>query len=401
MGFLAKSANPSIVDSPQALADMLGLSYESVTGVNVSPETAMRFTTVFSCVRVIAESIGLMPVTLKRRVGDSRVDVPNHPLDRILRVAPNEFMTAAEWHELLGMSLAQHGNFYAWKNVVRGELRELLPLRAGCVMPKLDENWNVTYQVTFPNGTTRTLPASDVLHVRLFSRDGLIGLNPIQQNRDAIGLGIAAERQGSRWFKQGTRLSGVLSTDGALKDDAYKRIRADWERTYSGDENAWKVAILEAGLKFQPVAMSAADVQWIDGRKMQRSEICGLYRVPPHKIGDLERATFTNIEQQSLDFVIDCIVPYVVKIEQRYLVSLMSQKDQADHYARFNLNALLRGDMQTRAAFYMRLQQCGALSSNEIRALEDMNPREGGDVYLTPVNMAVNGEAGKDKGNAG
>ncbi|MCW3678858.1 phage portal protein, partial [Burkholderia cenocepacia] len=139
--------------------------------------------------------------------------------------------------------------------------------------------------------------------------------------------GIAAERQGSRWFKQGTRLSGVLSTDGALKDDAYKRIRADWERTYSGDENAWKVAILEAGLKFQPVAMSAADVQWIDGRKMQRSEICGLYRVPPHKIGDLERATFTNIEQQSLDFVIDCIVPYVVKIEQRYLVSLMSQKD--------------------------------------------------------------------------
>ncbi|WP_186145468.1 phage portal protein [Burkholderia gladioli] len=399
MGFFAKSAGPGVIDSPQALADMIGLSYESLTGVNVSADTAMRFSTVFSCVRVISESLGMLPCSLKRRVGETRSNASDHPVDRIIRVAANEFMTTAEWNELVGLTLAQHGNFYAWKNVVRDELRELLPLNPACVTPELDAAWNVTYQVTFPSGATRTLGASEVLHIRLFARDGLTGINPIQYNRETIGLGIAAERQGARWFKQGTRISGVLSTDGSLKDDAYKRIRADWERTYSGDENAWKVAILEAGLKFQPVAMSAADVQWLEGRKMQRSEICGLYRVPPHKIGDLERATFTNIEQQSLDFVIDCMVPYVVKIEQRYAASLLSPKDQAEYYAHFNLNALMRADMQTRSNFYMRMQQCGALSANEIRALEDLNPREGGDVYLTPVNMAVNGGSGKDKGN--
>lgn len=400
MGFLVKSGGTTVIDTPQKLADMLGMSYESLAGISVSPATAMRFSTVFACVRVIAESIGILPCELFEKRDDGRFTAAKHPVHRLIKVAPNEFMTAAEWKELVGSCLASRGNFFAWKNVVRGELRELLPLNPSCVEPKLGDDWKLVYRVTFPGGRVMTLPQDQVLHIRLMSNDGVNGLSPIAQARESIGLGMAAERQGARMFRQGTKLSGVLSTDGELKDAAYKRVRDSWDATYSGSENAYKVAILEGGLKFSPISMTASDAQWLEGRKFQRSDIYGIFRVPPHKAGDLERSTNNNIEHQGREFVTDCLMPYLTKIEERYNVSLLTPAEQGRYYTKHNVNALLRGDMTARSNWLGRLIQNGMLSPNEGRELEDMNPREGGDVYLTPVNMAIDGKLIEGKGNA-
>lgn len=400
MGLLAKSGGTTIVDTPQKLADMLGVTYESLSGVQVTPETAMRFATVFTCIRVISESIGILPCELFEKRENGRFPASDHPVHRLIKVAPNEFMTAAEWKEMLGACLASRGNFYAWKNVVRGELRELLPLNPACVTPKLSDQWKLTYRVTFPSGRVLTLPQDQVLHIRLMAKDGVTGMSPIEYARESIGLAKAAEQQGARMFKQGTRLSGVLSTDGELKESAYKRVRDSWETTYSGSENAYKVAILEGGLKFSPISMSASDAQWVEGRKLQRSEIYGAFRVPAHKAGDLERSTNNNIEHQGREFVTDCLMPYLTKIEERYNLSLLSPADQARFYTKHNVNALLRGDMTARSNWLGKLIQNGMLSPNEGRELEDMNPREGGDVYLTPANMAIDGKLIEGNGNA-
>jgi len=389
-------SDPVLIDTPQKLADMLGAGYEASSGILVSHGAAQRFSTVAACMRVIYETVGALPLTLKEVSDDgiSKADAVKHPLYRILKINPNEFMTAAEFKELMAGHLASCGNFYAYKNIVRGELRELLPLTPASVTPKLDDNWTVTYQVTFANGKTATLTQAEIFHVRLRTRDGLTGISPIAQARDAIGLGMAAELEGARMYKQGVKLSGVLSTDGALSDEAYARIKTSWADTYSGAGNAYKAAILEAGLKFTPNAMTATDAQWIEARKYQRSEIAGIWRVPPHKIGDLEHATFSNIEHQSQEFITDCLMPYLVKIEERVNLSLLSPKDQAKYFAKFNVNALLRGDMTARGNFYQKLLQAGAISPNEIRDFEDWNPRDGGDIYLTPMNMAINAKEG-------
>jgi HK97 family phage portal protein len=400
MGLLSRffrKADPVVISTPEELAAVIGATWDSSAGVAVSPETAMRFSTVYACVRVIAESIGALPLVLYRDNGAKGERETRHPLHRVLTVAPNPYMTPAEFKELMASCLASNGNFYAYKVWALGELVELLPIDPSRVAPKLREDWSVVYEVTFPDARRAVLTQDELWHVRLFGRDGLLGRSPISQAREDIGAAIAAQRMGGASFKNGSKLSGVLHTDGTLKDDAYQRIRASWQDTYGGVDNANKVAILEGGLKFQSVQMSAADAQWIESRKMSRSEIAGTFRVPPHKIGDLERATFSNIEHQAQEFVTDCLLPYLVKIEQRINAGLLPKEDVGRYYAKFTLNGLLRGDAKSRAEFYTRMVQNGAMSPNEIRALEDMNPRDGGDIYLTPLNMAVNGQPIKEQ----
>jgi HK97 family phage portal protein len=261
----------------------------------------------------------------------------------------------------------------------------------------------VTYQVTFPDGKIMNLPQSDVFHVRVFSFDGLNGLDPISYMRESLGEGIASDIQAGKQFAQGAKLSGVLSTDGVLKDDAYQRIRESWQATYGGTDNAYKVAILENGLKFGPISMTNEQAQFLDLRKYKRGEVAGLYRVPPHMIGDVDRSTSwgSGIEQQNIGYVMYCLMAYLTAIEARIRVNLIPEREQATKYAKFNVNALLRGDMKARGEFYTKQVQNGALSPNEIRELEDMNPREGGDVYLTPANMLINGKPANDGGNDG
>lgn len=388
-----KSTDFRIVSSKQ-LAELIAGGGSS-SGVSVTPQTAMAHAAVFACVRVLAESAGQLPLQVYRRSGRERLKAEDHALYKLLHWEPNAYQTAQEFVECVVAHLALRGNFYGYLNrgSLGGEVREILPLNPGCVTPVLSDTYELAYKVRYSSGKEDVLPPSSVLHIRLFSLDGITGLSPITQARESIGLSMATEKHGARLFSNGARPGGVLSTPKVLSPEASKRMREDWTLRHEGVENAHRIAILEEGLAWTQTGLSSEDSQFLETRKYQRSEIAGVFRVPPHMIGDLDKATFSNIEHQGLEFVTNGLMPYLTRIEGRVSKQLVSEEERATVYAKFSVQALLRGDMKTRAAYYQTLEQCGALSPNEIREYEDLNPREGGDVYLTPMNMASTGDA--------
>lgn len=380
------------------LADVLA-SYGSSTeaGVYVSDKSALHYLTVLSCIRVISESVGMLPLNIYRKNGESRSLATDSPLYNLLAVQPNGFQTASEFWEMAVAHLAWKGNFYAYKVLGGdGRLLELIPIPPDSVSVDQRGDYSLKYEVTFKNGKGGIYESADIFHVRRLSLNGYTGLNPIAYARESLGLGIATQKHGAKLFSNGARPGGVLSTDQVLKDDSYNRIRESWDAAHAGVDNAHRTAILEAGLKFQSIGMTAEDSQFLETRKYQRSEICGLFRVPPHMIGDLEKATFSNIEHQSLQFVTQTLGPYLTAIESRIRSDLVQPRNRGRLFARFDVTELLRGDMAGRSAYYREMSNLGAMSPNEIRVREGMNPREGGDIYLTPLNMAVNGQPQKE-----
>ncbi len=352
---------------------------------------------VFSCAKVISESIGQLPLSLYERQGETRVSAHNHSLSRLLTVNPNEFQTIAEYKEMVGLHLALRGNHYAHINrLSSGEVYELLPLDPDAVTPKF-EDWKLTYEVNTKRGKDVLLP-KDILHIKLFTFDGVNGISPLRQNRETLINAHNMRRHSNRTFGDGGRTATVISTAAQLKKEQRDELRTSWDSIFDNDGHA--TAILGGDAKVQRLGLTAEDLQYIEQSKFSRSEIAGIYRVPPHMIGDLEKATFSNIEHQGTEFVTACLMPYLVKIEQRLVMSLLPQSERSRYFAKFNVNALMRGDMKSRSDFYTKQIQNGALSPNEVRALEDMNPREGGDIYLTPLNMAINGKPiGEQSGN--
>ncbi|GAA3721174.1 phage portal protein [Oceanisphaera sediminis] len=394
--FGAKSA-PVAIDTPEKLAAALGAGYETVTGQTISTTRAMQMTTVFGCVRVLAESVGMLPCRLVKETGRERETASGHRLHQLINMSPNGYMTAQEFWELLMVCLCLRGNFFAYKVWAMGHVVELLPIDPGSVKPKLGDDWTVTYEVTFRDGSKRTLTQDDIWHVRLFTLDGLNGLNPIAYARQAIALGLSTEEHGSRLFTNGAVTSGVLATEQQLSDEAFTRLKDQFHGEHMGTANAYKPMILEMGLNWKPISLNAEDSQFLETRKMQRDEICAIFRVPPHLVASLEKATFNNVENLGLAFVNYSLVPYLTRIEHRIRVGLLSEKDRANHYAKFNAGALLRGDLKGRYESYGKGIQWGILSPNDCRELEDLNPRAGGDVYLTPMNMTTNPEAGNNE----
>lgn len=365
---------------------------EAMSGVVVTPSAALQFAPVFACIRVLAESIGQLPLHMFKQKGDQKLLARDHGLFGLLYASPNSYQTSQEWRELVVAHLCLRGNHYSYINRVGGSVLELLPLNPDSVTVKQDENYEVRYQVQFSDGSRDILAADQVLHIKLQSIDGLTGISPIKQAQNAIGLGISTEKYGSLLFKNGGRPGGILTTEGKLSEDQVKLIRDQWNSTHGGGDNSHKVAIMQGGLTWASVSMAAEDAQFLETRKFQRSEIAGIFRVPPHMIGDLEKATFSNIENQGLEFVIHTLMPWLTRIEQRINHQLLTTAEKKRHFVKFNVRGLLRGDMKNRAEFYTKMVNMGAMSPNEIRELEDMNPRDGGDIYLTPLNMAINGE---------
>ncbi|QSR35560.1 phage portal protein [Marinobacterium iners] len=397
MGIISKifgrKASPDVIDTPEKLAAYLGVSAETFTGRQVTAKTAMQLVTVFACIRVLSESVGMLPCKLMTEQGNTRRAATSHPLYELLSLAPNNYMTAQEFWELVIACLGLRGNFYAYKVVVMGKVKELLPIDPGAVKPKILDDWSIVYEVTFRNGTKDVLTQDEIWHVRTLTLDGLTGLNPVAYARQAIALGLATEEHGARLFKNGAVTSGVLHTEQRLSDDAFKRLQKQFQEDHAGLTNAHKPMILEMGLDWKPVALDQQDSQFLETRKFQRDEICAIYRVPPHMVANLERATFSNIEHQAMSFVNYSLVPYLTRIENRIRVGLLSKQDRATHYAKFNAGALLRGDQKSRFESYGQGINWGILSPNECRDLEDLNPRDGGDIYLTPVNMTTRPEA--------
>ncbi|HDU8566874.1 TPA: phage portal protein [Morganella morganii] len=383
--------------SSSELSEMIGLTYDTYSGRRVSPQLAMQLTAVFSCVRVLAESVGMLPCSLYEQLDRGNRRAVRERLNKLLSTKPNNYMTPQEFWELLIACLCLRGNFYAYKVKALGEVVELLPLDPSSVTPKLNSKWEPEYQVTFPDGKRDTLTQDDIWHVRIFTLDGLTGLSPIAYAKQAVGLGLATEEHGSRLFGNGAVTSGVLQTDQYLKDDAYERLKTDFENRHQGLANAHKPMILEMGLKWQQISMTSEDAQFLETRKFQLEEICRIFRVPLHMIQNTDRATFNNIENLGIGFINYSLVPYLTRIEQRINVGLVKPSKQGVFYAKFNTGALLRGDMKSRFDAYATGINWGIYSPNECRELEELNPRDGGDIWLTPMNMTTKPESTPEK----
>lgn len=385
------------------LKDTLVGGTAATSGVTVSEASALGSAAVYACVRVLAESVGQLPLKVFRRLpSGGRLPDDEHPLYPLLHDLPNPEMTAYEFRMALQGHLALWGNAYA--EVERdafGRVTGLWPLRPDRMTVSRNERRERVWLYRLPDGvdvkwtwTNPTRQPAPILHLRGLSSDGFLGYAPLQMLREAIGLAIATEEYGARLFSNSATPRGVLQTPNRLSEDAAKRLKSSWEAAHRGLERAHRVAVLEEGIAWQAIGMSAEDAQFLESRKFQVSEIARIFRVPPHMIGDLDRATFSNIEHQSLEFVQHALMPWLVCWEQACARDLLSVKGFVSHQIRFVVQGLLRGDLKSRYEAYAIGRQWGWLSADDIRALEDMNPLPDGKggQYLVPLNMNPAGE---------
>ena len=365
----------------------------SASGVVVTAQTALQSAAVYSSVKVLAESIGMLPLNLYRKeTNGSRTLMQAHSLHTLVHDQPNEWMSSVEFWEMMVISLNLRGNAFAYINRNRsGQVVELLPLHPEMVRVEMGSDYRLVYEVTMPDGSLQRFGVGDIFHVRGLTLNGWQGISPIAYARESIGLSLATEKFGGQLFKNGAKMGGVLEHPGKLSKDSYERIKTSFDEAHSG-ENAHKTALLEEGMKFSRISLSANDSQFLETRKYQRSEIAAIFRVPPHMIGDLEKATFSNIEQQSLEFVNYSLMPWLVRIEKAIKRDLMNPAERKNLTAKFNVSGLLRGDATARSALSHNGILDGWMTLNEARAAESelgivLNPIEGLDLPLIPLNM--------------
>lgn len=391
MGRFGKREKRSGTDivANQKLTDFIrGTDLDESAGVSVTEDTALTTTAVYACIKVIAESIASLPLHLIREKGEIRSRARDHPLYGVLHDLANEETTSLNFREAMFASLLLWGNAYA--KIERdefGHVKALWFLRPKNMDVSRDKDDKIVYKYSNPNGTVKEYRASDIFHVLGFSLDGIKGISPIRQAKQTIGLTMATEEYGAKFFSNGARPGGVLETAGVVKDP--ERLRSAWNAQFQGSRNGHRVAVLEEGVKYHTIGIPPDEAQFLETRKFQLSEICRIFRVPPHMIADLDRATFSNIEHQSIEFVQHTLRPWIVRFEQAVYKSLLNEWERKTYYARFNVDGLLRGDYQSRMQGYAIGRQNGWLSANDIRELEDMNPIEGGGVYLVNGNMTV------------
>lgn len=376
----------------------LDTGQQSNSGVEVDEESALKISTVYACVKVISETIASLPLNLLKELtnGDSE-KAKQHPLYTILKDVPNSEMSSFTFREMLMTNLLLWGNAYALiKRNKNGEITELYPLKSKNMVVERDMTTNaIKYTYTNNRGITKTYSPKQIFHIPAFSFDGIIGVSPITYAREAMGLALATEEFGARFFGNGARPGGVLEHPGVLKDP--EKLRESWNKVYQGTANSHKVAVLEEGMKYHEIGMSPEDSQFLQTRSFQIAEICRIFRVPPHMVGDLSRSTFSNIEHQSIDFVVHTIRPWLVRWEQAIARALLNEEERTIYYAKFNVDGLMRGDFVTRMNGYAIARQNGWMSANEIRALENMNKipaDQGGDLYLLNGNMITAMNAG-------
>ena len=376
----------------------------STAGKYVNERSAMQMTAVYSCVRILAEAVAGLPLHLYRYTKDGgKEKAIDHPLYLLLHDEPNPEMSSFVFRETLMTHLLLWGNAYA--QIIRNgknEVIALYPLMPNKMSVDRDENGQLyyTYQRSTDeahtmDGSSVILKAQDVLHIPGLGFDGLVGYSPIAMAKNAIGMAIACEEFGAKFFANGAAPSGVLEHPGTIKDPG--RVREAWQSQFGGSSNSGKVAVLEEGMKYTPISISPEQAQFLETRKFQINEIARIFRVPPHMVGDLEKSSFSNIEQQSLEFVKYTLDPWVIRWEQSLMRALLTQDEKKMYFAKFNLDGLLRGDYQSRMNGYAIGRQNGWMSANDIRELENLDripTEEGGDLYLINGNMLPMKNAG-------
>ncbi|OUQ14976.1 phage portal protein [Lachnoclostridium sp. An14] len=376
----------------------------STSGKRVNERTAMQMTAVYSCVRILSEAVASLPLQFYRYNADSgKEKAVDHPLYFLLHDEPNPEMTSFVFRETLMTHLLLWGNAYSQiiRNA-RGEIIALYPLMPDRMEVNRDQDGQIYYEYYLSSddahtmkGTSVRLQEQDVLHIPGLGFDGLVGYSPIAMAKNAIGMAIACEEYGAKFFANGAAPSGVLEHPGTIKDPS--RVRESWQATFGGSANANKVAVLEEGMKYTPISISPNEAQFLETRKFQIDEIARIFRVPPHMVGDLEKSSFSNIEQQSLEFVKYTLDPWVARWEQAMVRALLTPEEKKKYFFKFNVDGLLRGDYQSRMAGYVTARQKGWMSANDIRELENLDriPAEaGGDLYLINGNMTKLEDAG-------
>lgn len=369
----------------------------STAGKNVNERSAMQMTAVYACVRILSEAIAGLPLHMYQyKDGGGKKKAFDHSLYHLLHDEPNPEMTSFVFRETLMTHLLLWGNAYA--QIIRngkGEVIALYPLMPNRMTVNRDSNGMLYYQYQKSNddaptmeGSLFILSPSDVLHVPGLGFDGLVGYSPIAMAKNAIGLSIAAEEYGAKFYANGAAPSGVLEHPGVLKDPA--KVRDSWNAAFGGSANSHKIAVLEEGLKYTPISISPNEAQFLETRKFQLDEIARIFRVPPHMIGDLERSTFSNIENMSREFVTYTLSPWMARWEQSLSRVLLSEDEKKTYFFKFNVDGLLRGDYQSRMQGYSVGIQNGFMCPNDVRELEDLDliPDElGGNKFIVNGNM--------------
>lgn len=376
----------------------------TTSGKTVNERTAMQTTAVYACVRILAETIASLPLHTYKHTENGKEKAIEHSIYNLLADEPNSEMTSFVFRETLMSHLLLWGNAYA--QIIRdgrGNVIGLYPLLPNKMTVNRSSNGEIYYiysRYSHENPNIEHygnvyLQNHEVLHIPGLGFNGLVGYSPIAMAKNAVGMSIACEEYGASFFANGANPGGVLEHPGVVKDPA--RVRESWNSVYQGTGNAHKVAVLEEGMKFQSIGIPPEQAQFLETRKFQINEIARLFRIPPHMVGDLEKSSFSNIEQQSLEFVKYTLDPWVIRWEQAMKKALLLPSEKKDYFIKFNVDGLLRGDYQSRMNGYATGRQNGWLSSNDIRELENLNKiREelGGDLYLVNGNMTKLQDAG-------
>ena len=395
-------------DKPVDKAADAGYSFlfgRTTSGKPVNERTAMQTTAVYACVRILAEAIASLPLHVYEYQDDGgKKLVHDHPLYYLLHDEPNPEMTSFVFRETLMSHLLIWGNAYA--QIIRdgaGRVLGLYPLLPDKMEVQRDDRGNIYYVYSrnsdenpmFKEYGNIRLKAEDVLHIPGLGFDGLIGYSPIAMAKNAVGMTLACEEYGASFFANGANPGGVLEHPGVLKDPS--KVRESWNSVYRGVNNAHKIAVLEEGMKYQQIGIPPEEAQFLETRKFQINEIARLYRIPPHMVGDLDKSSFSNIEQQSLEFVKYTLDPWVIRWEQSLQRSLLLLGEKGKYFIKLNVDGLLRGDYQSRMNGYAVGRQNGWFSANDIREMENMNPipdEEGGNLYLVNGAMTKLADAG-------
>lgn len=395
-------------DMPVDKAADAGYSFlfgRTTSGKPVNERTAMQTTAVYACVRILAEAIASLPLHVYEYQDDGgKKLVHDHPLYYLLHDEPNPEMTSFVFRETLMSHLLIWGNAYA--QIIRdgaGRVLGLYPLLPDKMEVQRDDRGNIYYVYSrnsdenpmFKEYGNIKLKAEDVLHIPGLGFDGLIGYSPIAMAKNAVGMTLACEEYGASFFANGANPGGVLEHPGVLKDPS--KVRESWNSVYRGVNNAHKIAVLEEGMKYQQIGIPPEEAQFLETRKFQINEIARLYRIPPHMVGDLDKSSFSNIEQQSLEFVKYTLDPWVIRWEQSLQRSLLLPGEKGKYFIKLNVDGLLRGDYQSRMNGYAVGRQNGWFSANDIREMENMNPipdEEGGNLYLVNGAMTKLADAG-------
>ena len=378
------------------------------SGEKVDEKTAMQIATVYACVRLLAETVAGLPLHLYRYTddtGNGKERAKDHPLYKILYRQPNPEMTSFSFWETMVLQILLWGNSYA--QVIRdgkNNVLALYPLPPENVEVDRDEKGHIyyiyhAYTDEVPGETNKDIyfRSDEVFHVPGLSYNGLVGVSPIAMMKNSLGTTLAVEKYGSAFFKNGAQPSGVLEHPGVLKNP--EKIRENWSDVYGGANNAHKVAVLEEGMSYKAISLPPEDSQFLSTRQFGVNEICRIFRVPPHLVQDMEHATFSNIEHQSIDFVVHTLTPWLVRFEQAIIKDLLLPDEQDDYFPKFNVDGLLRGDYQSRMQGYATGISNGFLSPNDIHRLENMDliPAEkGGDDYYLNGGYVKLEDAGKN-----